>query len=149
VQATGAHRLDLGGVGLDREELHRLARHHGHVVEEGLPHFGVDRRVLDGRVGEDQNRRIDPLALIGGEIRDQIAIGVREPRIELEGGGGQRKNGRDGHGGEKTKGHWVLRLNLLGRGTVGKLCNGWMTAREGAQTHLPRGWTATSNSPKR
>jgi hypothetical protein len=57
VQAAGAHRLDLGGVRLRPGRTDRLAGDFRHVVEEVLPGFGVDGRILDGRIGEDQDRR--------------------------------------------------------------------------------------------
>jgi hypothetical protein len=34
-----------------------------HVVEEVLPGLGIDGRILDGRIGEDQDRGIDQLWL--------------------------------------------------------------------------------------
>ena len=58
VQATGAHRLDLGGVGLNREELHLLAGGLREVIKELGPDFPVDGRILHGRVGKDQGRGI-------------------------------------------------------------------------------------------
>ncbi len=84
VQAPGAHRLDLGGVRLDREELHPLAGDLLHVIQEAGPGLLVDGRVLDRGVGEDQGRGIDLLAGIAGNVGDQVAVRVREALIQLE-----------------------------------------------------------------
>jgi len=54
------------------------------VVEEAGPDLGIDRRILDRRVGEDQRVGIDELALVGRNVGDQIAVGVGEPAVELE-----------------------------------------------------------------
>jgi hypothetical protein len=42
MQAAGAHRLELRGVGLHREELHALAGDLLQVLEEVLPDLGID-----------------------------------------------------------------------------------------------------------
>jgi hypothetical protein len=55
------------------------------VVEEVLPDLGIDGRVLDRGVGEDQDRGVDPLALILGDVGDQVAVIVGEAGVELEG----------------------------------------------------------------
>ena len=59
MQAAGPHRLDLRRVRLHGEELHALARRLLQVLEEAVPDLGVDGGILDRRVGEDQDRRID------------------------------------------------------------------------------------------
>jgi hypothetical protein len=84
MQAACAHRLDLGGVRLDREELDVLAGGLGQVVQEPGPDLGIDGGVLDGGVGEDQRVGIDPFGRIGGDIGDQVAIRIGVPVTQRE-----------------------------------------------------------------
>jgi hypothetical protein len=84
MQASGAHRLDLGCVGLDREELHLLAGLLLEVCQEIRPGLGVDRRVFNRGIGKDQRVGIGQLRRIGRDVGDQIAIGVGVAAVELE-----------------------------------------------------------------
>ena len=45
--------------------------------------LGVDGRVFDRGVGEDQRRRIDPLLGVGRRIGDQVAIAVTIGLVEV------------------------------------------------------------------
>jgi hypothetical protein len=97
MQTPGAHRLDLRGVGLYGEEQHWLARDLRQVIEEPLPNLGVDGRILDRRVGEDQGRRIDLFGLVRRNIRDHVAVVVWIAAVELEVGCGREAHAcRDG-----------------------------------------------------
>jgi hypothetical protein len=44
--------------------------------QEVRPGLGIDRRILDRGIGEDQGVGIDLLRRIGGDIGDQVAVGV-------------------------------------------------------------------------
>ena len=83
MQAAGAHRFDLGRVRLHREEHDLFAGDLLRVLEEAVPHLGVERRVLDRRVGEDQRRRIDQLLRIGRRVGDQVAVAVAVGLVEI------------------------------------------------------------------
>jgi hypothetical protein len=76
VQPAGAHRLDLGGIRLHREEHHAFSGHLLGVLDEAVPHLGVQGRILDRRVGKDQRGRIDELLRISRRIGDEIAVAV-------------------------------------------------------------------------
>jgi hypothetical protein len=54
------------------------------VVEEPGPDLRVDGGILDGRVGEDQRVGVDPLGRIGGDIGDQVAVGIGIPVTQRE-----------------------------------------------------------------
>jgi hypothetical protein len=82
VQAARTHRFKLRGVRLNREELDVLARGFCQMVHEALPHIGVDGWVFDGRIGEDQRVRVDQIGSIGRDVGDQVAICIRETRVE-------------------------------------------------------------------
>ncbi|MNC84652.1 hypothetical protein D3C83_02110 [compost metagenome] len=82
VQTPGAHRLDLGGVGLHGEEHHFLAGQLFHVPQERVPCLAVDLRVLHRRVGKDQRAGIEPLPRISRRIGDQVAIAVAKPAVQ-------------------------------------------------------------------
>ncbi len=82
MQPSRAHRLELRGIGLDREELHLLA---GDLLEcwtKPSQTLRIDGRVLDRRIGEDQHRRIDEKLRILRRIGDQIAVGVGEALVQ-------------------------------------------------------------------
>ena len=83
VQTARAHRFDLGGVRLHREEHDLFAGDLLQVLEEAVPHLGVDGGVFDRRVGEDQRRRIDELLGIGRRVGDQIAVAVAIGLVEI------------------------------------------------------------------
>src|SRR6202035_2470472 len=83
MQTAGAHRLDLGGVGLHREEHHLFPGRLRQVVDEAIPYLGVNRRVLDRRIGEDQRRWVDPKFWIGRRIGDEIAVAVAIGLVEI------------------------------------------------------------------
>ena len=82
VQAAGAQRLDLRGVGLGREPAHALAGDLGKVLEEVDEHVLVDGRILDRRVGEDQRRRVLPGLRVLGQVGDEVAVLVAVARVE-------------------------------------------------------------------
>ncbi len=86
MQAAGAHGFKLRGVGLHWEELHLLAGHFFHVFEKVFPDLGVDGRVFDWGIGEDQHVGIDPRLGIGRGIGHQIAVGVGVARVHGVGG---------------------------------------------------------------
>ena len=71
-------------------------------VEEAGPDLGVDGRILDRRVGEDQRAGIDQLARIRRDVGDQVAVGIGEARVELELGLGSAggKKCHDGSSGD-------------------------------------------------
>ena len=81
MKTTGTHRFKLGGIGLNREELYPLPCHLGHMVEELPPNFHVNRRIFDRSVSKDQGCRIDPLLWVGGDIGNQITIGIGKTGI--------------------------------------------------------------------
>ena len=89
MQTPGAHRLDLRGVGLHREELHLLAGQLGHVIKKALPDLSLGGRIFDGGIGEDQRVGIDQLGVVCRDVGDEVAvivdvaIGQRELRGSL------------------------------------------------------------------
>ncbi len=82
MQAAGAHRLELRGIRLHREELHPLAGDLFHMLDEAVPDLGIDRGVFDRRVGEDQHRRIDELLRVLRRVGDHVAVGVGEALVQ-------------------------------------------------------------------
>ncbi len=52
------------------------------MLEEWVPDVRVDRRILDGCVGEHERRGIDPLVRIRWRISDQVASFVTEHDVE-------------------------------------------------------------------
>src|SRR4029077_3916434 len=83
MQAAGAHRLDLCGVGLHREEHDLFPGRLRQVIDEAVPYLGVNRRVLDRRIGEDQGRWVDPKFWIGRRIGDEIAVAIAIGLVEI------------------------------------------------------------------
>src|ERR1700722_2036705 len=65
-------------------EKHDLSPGHlRQVVDEAVPYLGVDGRVLDRRIGEDQRRRVDPKFWIGRRIGDEIAVAIAIGLVEV------------------------------------------------------------------
>jgi hypothetical protein len=112
VQPAGAHGLDLGRVGLDREELHFLAGDLLHVGQEIGPGLAVDGRIFDRCVSEDDGIGIDQVCRIGRRVGGQIAVTVAILLVEgaaravlggdclVRSAGGERKQCGGRHGNE-------------------------------------------------
>jgi hypothetical protein len=83
VQTAGAHRLDLGGIGLHREEHHLFPGRLRQVFDKAVPYLGVNGRVLDRRISEDQSRWVDPKFWIGRRIGDEIAVAIAIGLVEV------------------------------------------------------------------
>ncbi len=77
MQAAGTHRLDLGGVVLDREEDHILARFRFQMGQKIGPCRLVDCRILNRSIGEDQRIRVD---LLGRIRREYPRLGHHQRR---------------------------------------------------------------------
>lgn len=83
VQASRAHGLDLGGVGIGAVPLDLLAGELAHVGHELDEHVLIDRRILDRGVGEDEGIGVDPLARIRGRVGDQVLVVVAVALVEI------------------------------------------------------------------
>ena len=46
------------------------------MVDKFLPHLGIDRRILDRGIGEDDRVGIVPLAWIGRQVGHQVSVAV-------------------------------------------------------------------------
>ena len=118
MQAAGAQGLDLGGVGLHREEHDFLAGRFFKVLEEAIPDFAVERGVLDRRVGEDERRRIDDLFGVARRVGDQVAVAVAIGLVEIaarailrERAGAKADCEGDGRENSNVSGHFPLVAN--------------------------------------
>src|SRR5690606_36316601 len=67
---------------LHGEELHLLAHYLLHVPEEAVPHLGIHGGILDRGIGENESGRINELAGISRDIREEITVFVLVPRIK-------------------------------------------------------------------
>ena len=83
VQTAGAHRLDLRRVRLHGVINYPFAGTLSQKVGERLEHVLIDRRILHGRVGENQRGRIAQLFRIGRHVGDEIVVFVAIKRVEL------------------------------------------------------------------
>ena len=106
MQASGAHGLDLGRIGLHREEQNRLAGEIGQVVEELFPHIHVDCWIFHGRVGKNQRGRIDLVRGVRRNVGNEVTVIVLVAAVQLEGGTGrQAQNRRKDQRNENTRHH--------------------------------------------
>src|SRR5699024_6560364 len=87
VQAAGAHRFDLGAVGLHGEEADLFAGHVAQVLQERVPDVLVDGGVLYRGVGKEERVRVDELGGIGWRVGDQVAVGIAVHGVELPAAG--------------------------------------------------------------
>lgn len=111
MKPAGAHRLDLRCVGIDREELDLLARRLLHVLQEILPGFGIDRGILDGGIGEDQNGGIDLFGRVTRNVGDQVAVVIGVAVVQLELGVRRRSQRQCRERGENSESfHDVLQI---------------------------------------
>ena len=96
VQPARAHRLDLRRIRLHLVEHDLLVEACRQVRRERLEDVLVHGGILDGRVGEDDRRRILQFLRIGGHVGDHVAVVVAIHGVELAavlagvGGDGQR-----------------------------------------------------------
>jgi hypothetical protein len=84
MQARGAHRLDLRGVRLNKDELRVPADEFGQMIEKARPYLGAKRRILDRRVGENKRVRVHPIRRILGDVGDQVPVVIDVTVVESE-----------------------------------------------------------------
>lgn len=128
MQPACAHGFKLGSIGLDREELHGLACSIRQMVDEFSPDILIDSRVFHRRIGENQNRGVNPFTRICRNIRDQVAVIVGKALINLECASRQRKGkpawllagNAPGNAGRARCGHYrrILERNAGNRHSV-------------------------------
>ncbi len=76
MKATRTHRFNLGGVGLNREELHLLAGDVRQVVQETGPHLTIDRWIFNRCIGKYEGGRVGLLFGLFWDVGNKVAITI-------------------------------------------------------------------------
>jgi len=97
MESPRAHGFDFSGIALDLIKHNALARTLSKVFGERSKDLLVNRRIFNGRVGENKGRRVLELRFIGGGIRHHVLIGITIKRVQIAAVGAGLRQAHAGH----------------------------------------------------